>query len=270
MDKIAEALGIKIDFYAAFLTWGLLFTRITVMLLLTPFLGTRAIPTRARTAMALALSVFFYPILVHPILGDFPENHGILFALYLKEAFFGFTIGFSTIMVFYALESAGRIVDHQRGGANAQVFVPQLGQVSIFGLFNFWLAIALFLSIGGHRHFLEAFFLSFKTVPLLSLPDLEPGLSPFLQLLVRLSGDVLVIAVQLAAPVLITIFLIDLVLGIANKMAPQINVFELGFAVKGYAGPLMIYVSLLVLVSQMDFIMKKMVKTVYELTFLFQ
>ena len=70
-------------------------------------------------------------------------------------------------------------------------------------------------------------------------------------------------------PVLITILLIDIVLGIANKMAPQINVFELGFAIKGYAGPLMVYVSLMVLVTQMDVIMKGMVKQIYDLTALF-
>lgn len=266
---IKQTLGIEIDFYFVFVIWFLIFIRIFMMLLLTPFLGSRAVPARGRVAVAVALSIFLYPLLTPGLKNNFPEHVGLLLPLFLKEAFFGFTIGLVTIMVFYALEAAGSIVDNQRGGGNAQVFVPQLGQVSIFGLFNFWLAIAFFISVGGHRHFLEAFISSYQTVPLLDFPAQEPGISAFLELMIRLSGDVLIIAVQFAAPVLIAVLLVDLVLGLANKMAPQINVFELGFAVKGYVGPLMIYVSILILVTQMDVILKVMIKNVYEVAKLF-
>ena len=269
MSSILSALGIKTDLLFVFVCWGLIFVRILIMMLLTPFLGGKGVPAQARMTAAIVFSIFMYPLIVPPLKGLLPVNNGIILALFFKEAFFGLTIGLVTTMVFYALESAGRVVDQQRGEANAQLFVPQLGQVTIFGSFNYWMAVAFFLSIGGHRLFLKAFFESFKAVPLLGFPTLEPGFSPFLQFLVRLSGDVLVISIQLAAPVLITVLLIDIVLGIANKMAPQINVFELGFAVKGYAGPLMIYVSLYILISQMDFLMKGMVDSIIRLTALF-
>lgn len=269
MTAFAESLGIKIDLYFALICWGLIFTRIFVMLLFTPFLGSRAVPARARMATAIAFSLFLYPLLVPPLEGMVPDNKGIIIALFFKEIFFGFAISLVTVMVFFALEAAGRVVDHQRGGGNAELFVPQLGQVSMFGLFNFWLAIAFFLSIGGHRLFLKAFFLSYQTVPLLELPQMAPGFSPFLDFVVRLSGDVLVIAMQIAAPVVIAAFLIDMVLGIANKMAPQINVFELGFAIRGYAAPLIIYIAIYVLVSQMDKVMKGMVDSIGQLSKLF-
>lgn len=269
MTQIAEQLGIRIDLYASLIIAGLIFTRLFVMFQLTPFLGGRAIPGRARLMLSLTLTLFLYPFIVPPLVESFPENKGILFALFFKEIFFGFTLGLVTMMVFYAIESAGRVIDHQRGGGNAELFLPQLGQVSIFGLYNFWIAIAFFLAIGGHREFLKAVLSSFQTVPLLTLPTLEPGFSPFLELIVRLSGDVLVIAMQLAAPVIIAVLLVDLVLGIANKMAPQINVFELGFAVKGYMAPVMLYVSLLILVTQMEAIMNGMVKSVYDLSKIF-
>lgn len=269
MTGIAEKLGINIDFFVMFISWGLIFTRIFTMLILNPFMGGKTIPGRARMAVAIVLSLFIYPLIVPAIQSDFPTNKGIIFALFFKEVFFGFTIGLVTVMVFYALEAAGRVVDHQRGGANAELFVPALGNVSIFGLFNFWLAVAFFLSVGGHRLFIKAFMSSFVTVPLYGFPTLEPGMSPFLELIVRMAGDVLVIAFQLAAPVLIAVFLIDIVLGIANKMAPQINVFELGFAIRGFSGPLMIYISLLILVTQMDVVMQGMIKHVYQINILF-
>ncbi|MBI2339102.1 MAG: flagellar biosynthetic protein FliR [Deltaproteobacteria bacterium] len=269
MTQFAEQLGIRIDLYSALIIAGLIFTRLFVMFQLTPFLGGRAIPGRARIVLSLTLTLFLYPLLVPPLIDQLPENKGLIIALFFKEIFFGFSLGLVTTMVFYALEAAGRVVDHQRGGGNAEIFLPQLGQVSIFGLYNFWLAVAFFLAIGGHRLFLKAVFSSFETVPLLDFPALAPGFSPFLELIVRLSGDVLIIAMQLAAPVIIAVLLVDLVLGIANKMAPQINVFELGFAVKGYIAPVMLYVSVLILVTQMEKIMEGMVKSVYQLSAIF-
>lgn len=268
MTALAERFGLNIDFYFTLICGGLIFTRIFVMLILTPFLGSQAVPGRIRVLLAFILTLFLYPLLTPALEGAVPENKGIIIVLFFKEVFFGFTVGLVTVMVFYALESAGRLVDHQRGGGAAELFIPQLGQSSVFGLFNFWLAIALFLSVGGHRLFLKAFFLSYQTVPLLTLPHLDPGFSPFVQFIVRLSGDVLVIAVQLAAPVIIAAFLIDIVLGIANKMAPQINVFELGFALRGYVAPLILYVALLVLITQMDVVMKGMVSSVNQLALL--
>jgi flagellar biosynthetic protein FliR len=269
MTAIAQQMGLDIDFYFVFFCCALLFSRIFIMLLFVPFLGSRAVPGRVRLITAFSLSLFLYPLIAPPLAHSFPESYGVLILLFFKEVFFGATIGLVTVMVFHAIEAGGRIIDAQRGGSNAQLFIPQLGQVTIFGMFMFWLAIAFFLSIGGHRHFLKAFFLSYETVPLLEFPGLAPGFSPFLELIVRMAGDVLIIAVQFATPVLIAILLVDLVLGVANKMAPQINVFELGFAAKGYVGPLMLYVSLLIIVTQMDIVMKAMIKNIYRLSKIF-
>lgn len=269
MTAIAQLLGITTDLRFVFICWGLIFVRISVMLILTPFLGSEAVPTRGKMSLAIALSFFLYPFIVPPLQGTLPDDNGVILALFFKEAFFGLTIGLVTVMTFYALEAAGRVVDHQKGGGAGELFVPQLGQVSETGLFIFWLATAFFLSTGGHRLFLTAFLQSFQAVPLLSFPHLAPGLSPFLKLFINLSGQVLVIAVQIAAPVVIAAFLVDLVLGIANKMAPQINVFELGFAIRGYAAPLILYIAILTIVSQMDRVMKQMIQTITDFSHIF-
>ncbi len=270
MSKIAEQLGIHIDLYFTFIAWGLIFIRIFIMLLLNPFMGSKGVPGRVRMTTALVLATFMYPLIVDPVHDRLPDDKGILLALFFKEVFFGMTVGMMTTFVFHAIEAAGKIVDQQRGGANAELFVPQLGQVSLFGSFNYWLAIAVFLSVGGHRVFLQAFLGSFETVPLLVLPHFETaGFAPFLQLMTRLSGDVLIIAVQLAAPVMIVSILIDVILGITNKMAPQVNVFELGFAIRGYAAPLVMWVGLLIMVSQMKVILAAMIKSVNQLATVF-
>lgn len=247
-----QKLGITYDLYSGLIVFGLIFTRVFVMLILTPFLGGRGLPGQFKMVVSIVLSTFIYLIYGEANIPLLPDDRGIIIALYFKEIFFGLALGMTTIMCFYAIEAGGRIVDSQRGSANAQIFVPQLGQVSIFGLFKFWLGLAIFLSYNGHIIFLEAFFNGFEIVPVTTLPKIAPGISPFLQLLVRMSADVLILGVQLAAPVLIAIFLTDIVLGIANKMAPQIPVFEIGFMLKGYVGVAMIWIAIVSIVTQMS------------------
>lgn len=243
MTALLQSLGFEASIFSSLMVWGLIFIRIFFMLLLNPFMGSRAVPGRARVALSMVMALFLYYAIQPVVPDDFDYSFFNVVALFFKEAFLGFAIGFITSIIFYAIEAAGRIIDLQRGGANAQTFVPQLGQVSIFGLFLFWLGIAVFLEIGGHRQFLQAFFGSFQAIPLLEFPKIQTGFSAFIDFFIVLSSSVLLIAIKLSAPVLITILLVDLVLGIANKMAPQINVFELGFSIKGYMAPLILWVS---------------------------
>ncbi|MCP5463548.1 MAG: flagellar biosynthetic protein FliR [Deltaproteobacteria bacterium] len=251
MQPFIEKLGITVDFYTFLISWGLIFTRVFVMLILTPFIGGRGIPGRIRLLTSFVLSGFVYYLIGDQLNQNMPDDYGLIIVLFFKEIFFGLAIGFVAVMCFYAIEAGGRIVDSQRGSANAQIFLPSLGQVSIFGLFQYWLGLAFFLYMGGHITFLSAFFESFQIVPVYSIPSIEPGISPFLKIIIRMSADVLIIGMQLAAPVLIAIFLTDMVLGIANKMAPQIPVFEIGFMLKGYVGSIMVYVSVFVIVTEM-------------------
>lgn len=269
MGTFEEQLGINYDLFSALIVWALIFTRVFIMLTLTPFLAGRGVAGRFRMALAFAVATYVYFLIGESWVNSLPDNNGLIIALFFKEIFFGFAIGLTTIMCFYAIEAGGRIVDNQRGSANAQIFVPQLGQVSIFGLFQFWFGIALFLSLSGHIPFLQAFLGSFEKLPVLVMPRIEPGISPFLTLVIRMSADVLLWGMQLAAPVLIAIFLTDLVLGIANKMAPQIPVFEMGFMMKGFVGVVMVYVSIMVIAAQMDTFFEMMNTNVKKVIYFF-
>jgi len=251
MNAFEQALGINYSLYTGFIAWSLVFTRTFVMMMLTPFIGGKGVPGRVRMVVGIVLSTYIFFALEDSLTTQLPEDKGMLIGLFFKEIFFGLCIGMTTIMCFYAIDAGGRIIDNQRGSANAQIFIPQLGQVSLFGLFEFWLAMSLFISISGHITFLNAFVDSFVRVPVMTFPVIEPGITPFLELIIRMSAEVLVLGMQLAAPVLIAIFLTDLVLGIANKMAPQIPVFEMGFLLKGVVGVIMVWLSVVFIATQM-------------------
>lgn len=266
LSTFEAQLGINLDLYAVFITWALMFTRTVIVVTMVPFLGGKGIPGNIRIIVAFVLTTFAYMCIYGATEPVLPDDKAILIAYFFKEMFFAVAIGITTIMCFYAIEAGGRIVDSQRGSSNAQIFIPALGQVTIYGLFQYWLGLAVFIAVGGHIVFLGAYLEGFQTVNVLSLPVIQPGMSPFLKLLIRMSADVLIWGMQLAAPVLISIFLTDLVLGIANKMAPQIPVFELGFLMKGYVGSAMFAVSIFVLSRQINLFYEIMNNNVVHIT----
>ena len=102
-----------------------------------------------------------------------------------------------------------------------------------------------------------------------SVPHFQLGDGSFLDLFIRLSADVLVLAARLSAPVIIAILLADVVLGIANKVAPSINVFELGFSIKGVTGVLVVYIAIMILYDEFQVVTKGMVAVVRSIFKLF-
>ncbi|MCB1215562.1 MAG: flagellar biosynthetic protein FliR, partial [Deltaproteobacteria bacterium] len=131
---------------------------------------------------------------------------------------------------------------------------PGLGsQSSLFGIFYYQLAIVIFIMVGGPYHFFEALGRSLEAVPIWEFPKINPGWGELLTIFYTLTGQIFLIALQLGAPVLVAIFMTDIILGLTNRMAPMVNVFEMGFNIKGFLGVLMVYLSLELIVGQMQF-----------------
>ncbi len=270
-NQLASSMGLDLDFTFFFIAAGLMMTRIIVVLSLTPYLGMKPVAANIRVATTIALTVFIYPWVMQGIdRTQIPQGATMLLALFLKEVLFGVMMGLVNLMILFGIQSAGSMIDNQRSVANARIFNPSLGaQASIFGIYFYQLTIAIFLALGFHRPFIKALVESFQKVPLLSFPTLKPGITPLIDFLLRLSGETLIICLQVSAPVLIAIFVADLVLGITNRIAPMINVFEMGFNVKGFVGALLVYLSLPIFLTQSRFWFHKMIEYFGQVSDLF-
>ena len=258
LQDILARVGVTIDvaFNLIFLT--LIWVRVLAMATVIPFLTGKPVPRYVVVGTAMVLALFVYPNIVPahppPLTDDFFK----LFMLYIKEVFYGLTMGFGVALLFYALESVGQMIDNQRGMSIARLLIPQLGeQGSMSGSFLFQFGLVIYLTMGGHRIFLQSFFNSFVALPILEFPKAGPGLFPLMDLFIRISSEVFLIAIQLSAPVIIAIFVADIILGVANRVAPQINVWELGFNVKGYIGILLLFVSMTLICDQIQYLSKK-------------
>jgi flagellar biosynthetic protein FliR len=267
-QKFLEQFGLHIDLFRYLLVGGLIFARIFILIMFIPYLGARPIPGRIRISVSIILLLFFYQPISASITEALPTHGAILFSLFLTEVLYGIILGLAGGMVFYGIQAAGNFIDNQRQLANAQIFNPGIGaQSSLFGTFYYQLSIVIFLVIGGHHWLFQALTQSFQTMPILSLPKIDAGMTPILQTMVRLTADVLVIAIQLAAPVVVAIFISDVILGLTNRVAPMINVFELGFSIKGVVGVLLVYLSLPMVVYQMKVWFSDYMEAVRRLVF---
>jgi flagellar biosynthetic protein FliR len=227
---------------------GLAFARLLSFLVIAPFFGGAAAPARVKVATATAFVVIVYPALT---IGLPPDGRPLPFgavgfiALIVKESLVGFTLGFVTSLAFEAIQVAGRIIDFQRGAMMGEVFAPQIQtQVSEMGQFKLQLSIVLFLAIGAHRVFIAALLHSFEIIPATGFPQFSAGWTPLAASIAELTGAVVAIGVQLAAPAMVALLLTDLFFGLINRVAPQINVFFLSLPVKMVMGLMVVLASL--------------------------
>ena len=210
--------------------------RIVPLVQLLPFLGGAVVPQPAKLGLSFALTILLMPVLLTT--GTFePIQDQFLFAICLmKEAIVGLTLGLIGSLVFESARIAGQIIDQMRGQTMASVMVPQLEQqASVTGNFLYQFATAIFLAVGGHLLFLRALLKTYETIGPFDAPQID-AFPALLEWSARLTADAITLGVMLALPILVAIVLIDLLLGLLNKSAPQINVFFLGMPLKSMLG----------------------------------
>lgn len=215
---------------------GAALARVVPAVWLAPLLGGRLAPATVKMGVSVALALAAAPWLATPARALAAAAPLLLLAVLLKEAMVGAAAGFVMGLVFQAAEATGRLMDIARGAGLAEVLVPQLGERSSpLGDLSFQLALVLFLALGGHRLYLAALAASYQVLPLAHFPP-ATGLSGLAALCLRLTADLLLLAVSLAAPVLVAGLLADLVLGAINRFLPQAPVFFVGMPLKAAAG----------------------------------
>jgi type III secretory pathway component EscT len=187
---------------------------------------------------SISLIAIFLPHNLLSVHGEISFDFSFML-FFLKELLLGFILGFLAMVPFLTAQMAGSLIDFQRGASSLQVSDPttqtQTGPVGL--LCNFFL-IAVFFLLNGPFLFLNAVADSYTIIPVDKLIDPSFFLlkGTFFEQITSLAGRMMRIAAQLAAPALIGILLTDLFLGIANRLAPQVQIVFLGIALKSWVG----------------------------------
>jgi flagellar biosynthetic protein FliR len=154
----------------------------------------------------------------------------------MREGAVGLTLGFLGMTIFRAAEAAGRLTDILRGANLAEVISPLSEErTSPLGNLNLLLATVIFLEIGGMGHIAGALARSYDAVPL-SASATPAQVGSVVAIAIEAAGKLFEAGLGLAAPVVVALLLVDAVLGVVGRMAPQIPLYFVGMPLKGLAG----------------------------------
>ncbi len=205
----------------------LIFARIAGVFMMAPFFDRKQVFAMGKIALVFWTAMLF--IFIVPLPKVMPQDAITFVLALLSEFLVGAILGFSASAILISIEFAGSLMDTQAGLSVAALLNPATGRTStLISLLLEWTSIMLFLSIDGHHLVLAAMNKSFTLLPI--------G-SPFNfnlagEYLISLGTEIFKMAVQLASPILLVIFLMDFCFGMLSRIAPQINVFQMSFELK--------------------------------------
>ena len=209
------------------ITFSLIFSRMIAMILMAPGFSGKDIFSMGKVVFVFwlsALLIFYIPL---PL--QFPNTPLLIFFALIIEILIGTLLGFIAQLIVTGMEFAGSLMDTQAGLSVASMLDPSSGQTTtIISKVVRQLGLLVFLIINGHHVIFGTLIQSFSAVPIGSVFDLSRAA----QSAIKSGVYIFEIAVQLAAPILLVVFLVDFGFGMLSRVAPQVNVFEMGFKIK--------------------------------------
>ncbi len=230
-----------IDLIALVQPYLLIFARISAVFMMAPGLSDTHIPMRYRLLFSLALAIAFKDILPIPITSE--KIDGVLLvALLVQETIIGSIIGFIARLLLSILDVLGNILSLQTGLGNAMVFNPSMGgQTPVLDNFVILSGLMLFFAMDLHYLVIRSVIQSYHFFP---IHTDHPLLGHFLSSLEKLPlffSKSFTIACQLSLPFLILGVVFQFMLGLLNRVVPNIQIFFISLPLQILLGFVLIF-----------------------------
>ncbi|MGM0507854.1 MAG: flagellar biosynthetic protein FliR [Fusobacteriota bacterium] len=249
--------------YSEVIFFLLITMRISGIFFVSPFFSNGSIPRK--------IKILFVFLVVFLIFTSIEKNIDILTnltffdltILVLKESLLGFVIGFIMVMFFSTVQIAAQIYSMDMGFGMVNVLDPiSQFQLPILGQFKYLFLLAVFLNMGIHRRIILTLINSFE---IFEVGNLDYSYNSLTQVIVTNFAYCFSIAIKIALPVLGVLFLIDVILGIMAKIAPQMNVFFIGMPLKILVGFLILISFVPVMVNYFQILLNEMYAEIIEI-----
>lgn len=233
----------------------LIFVRVLSFFVTVPIFSYRNVPALMKIGLAFFLAWILY-FTLHP---EGMEINGQFLMLLFKEALVGLSIGLVAMILFYAIQVAGGFIDLQMGFAIANIIDPQTGiQSPLIGKYLYSLSILLLLAMNAHYLLIDGIFYSYQFIPLESMA-VHFGSGGVAKLAATTFATMFTIAFQMAIPVVGSLFLVDVALGIVARAVPQVNVFIVGLPLKILISFIVLFLVLPVFMMLVNHLVEEMV-----------
>ncbi len=233
----------------------LIMTRVSCFVFIAPFFSMSNTPARVKIGISIFTAMLLYQVLTpaEAVIYDTVMEYALIV---MKEAIAGLLLGFGANICMTIVNFAGSIIDMEIGFAMVNLMDPVTKQSSsvtgILYQYVFWL---LFITSGMYRYLMGALADSFSLIPVNGAVFHSESL---LNSMITFMSDYIIIGFRIVLPVFCAILLLNAVLGILAKVAPQMNMFAVGLQLKVLVGLGVIFFTVGMLPGAADFIYQEM------------
>jgi flagellar biosynthetic protein FliR len=197
----------------------LILSRVASLLFTMPVFSSNMLDGRLRAFLAFFLALLCAPIL--PVPADLPVDILYLGFLVGKEVLVGLIIGLIASYLFEGIRVTGNLVSEMSNLSMAQLLDPSTDEENqVIGEIQYTIALLILFSVNGHHFFIQAIFDSFRIVPLTN----ASFSLPLLPMMIHMTGDIFVVGIKLAAPILCALFLEKVLLAMLAKVSPDLDI----------------------------------------------
>lgn len=199
------------------------FARITAFFAASPLWGHSSVPNQVKVGLAALVAMVIGPLVALP---DVPLMSWAGFGIMVEQMLIGVAMGLVMHVTFAVVQATGEFIGLQMGLAFATFFDPGSGtNMAVLSRYLYMITLLMFLALNGHLIVLEILATSFTTLPI-GLGGFNAGA---FEMLARYGGTIFMMGMMLALPLVGSLLIISLSLGILNRSAPQLTVFNIGF-----------------------------------------
>jgi flagellar biosynthesis protein FliR len=243
------------------LMFFLVLVRVSSFIVSWPVFGVETVSAHIKVLFSLTLALMIFPTL-HFTAEQYAVVGPSIIMMAVKEAVIGLMMGFLARFFFFAFQICGELVSLSMGLSSAQMFNPALGgQTSAIEQFYLAFAVLFYLAVNGHHFLLMGMVDSFRVVPI-SAQLINTHEFANVSLFVR---DVIEIGLKFSAPVLVSILVVNLVLGIIGRTVPQMNVLVTSFPINILIGFVVISLTLPLMMDEMGDILELATSHVFQM-----
>lgn len=231
------------------LVFALILLRMTSFVFSAAVLSSPSFPIPAKILFSVVLTMLvFKSVATNKIIAQISQQQDQILILAVMEVLIGLCIGFLTRIYFFAISMAGELISVSMGLGQAQLFNPMMGNMgNAIEQFLVFLATLLYFAINGHHNLIYGLVESFNTIELARLSLNTDG---FISV-VYLAQKFFTIGIQIAAPVLISMVVVQVGIGLLSRAVPQINVLTTTASLTVALGFIVLFISLPLILFQL-------------------
>ena len=233
----------------------LVFARIATFVFAAPFFSQKRVPNTVKIGLSVFIAYVMYAFIQPHVYPEYSSVFGYS-VIIMKEVAVGLFLGAGAQLCTSIVLFAGRIIDMEIGLSMANVFDPTTNQQSsITGVLLQYGVMLILYTTGLHRYLLKALMETFTLIPINGAVFHTEEL---LATVVEFLSDYIIIGFRICLPVFACITLMNIVLGLLAKLAPQMNMFSVGIQLKLLAGLSVLFLTIGMLPNICNFISTQM------------